>query len=349
MIDMSFDSTWRDQIKDSEGNNLRISWFLMTSEAFRHTTQGINAVPDIFLEHFASNARSFGDEVGWHYHHCGWFESENRRGYGCHPIETFDNSTYGNTTDRQLAAAHLSAFIYKNRLYPAIYRAGWIWENTDFSNWLDSLIPFDYSHNWEEVNPLLDRYHPSAQDLYMAGDQARTIVRSFDPTDWERVRRAFEQANTGEDVIISYYTHNYGSTYVENNPVQRNAEKMHELLTALRREFGVPFRYVGASEALRAVQFKGLCPAYEPSIRVDGRGRNIRIIGDVETFGVPIICFQYSSDRYGLEFMQKLPDNQGWRYRLDYDTTVSYVIATVSRRGATFVSDRFVLIPDSVH
>jgi len=64
IIGQTFDSTWRDSLADSYGSSLKITWFLMTIEGYRHTPQGINAIPEKFLKHFGERLSDYGDEIG---------------------------------------------------------------------------------------------------------------------------------------------------------------------------------------------------------------------------------------------------------------------------------------------
>jgi hypothetical protein len=339
IIDQTFDGTWRDSLKDSFGGHIKFTWFLMTMEGFRYTPQGINAVPDKFLKGFSEKVLEFGDEVGWHYHHADWFWDTQKKQYAWNQIRTFSDSVYREKTDRQLAFAQLASFIYLNRTYPVSFRAGWNWENTDFSNWLDSLIPFDFSNNWNEVNENIIIYRSNRKDIFKSGDLSRHIVRTIEKPDTLFMASLFERAMKGEDVILSHYTHNYGSTNPMNNTLKAKARAVHNLLVQLSDRYAVEFRYCSASEAANLL-LRNNCPdTFSVNVSFDRDKKIVTATSIEHLFGVPVVCFQRKDGSIDGRFMNWNKRLNKWEYRLGLADATSFIIASLNRCGQTFLSE----------
>lgn len=335
IIDQALSPVWRDSLTDSFDEPLKISWFLMTIEGYRPTRQGINAVAGEFLRSYSDAISQLGDEVGWHYHHADWYYDSLTHKTGWNRINTFSGRTYDRLTDRELAMNQLASFVYSNRTYPASFRAGWNWENTDFSNWLDSVIPFDYSHNWNAVDAELSMYHPDSHDLFTSGDLSRTIIRAVDEMDSAYVRSMFELAATGRPIILAYYTHNYGSTVTRNNAIKQKARRFHTLFCRYSDSLGVPFRYSTASEAVNRVRGIKMPAEYRLSVSYDSLSGTLYADRDSSTFGVPLACVMIGGEIVG-SLMELDTDANVWRLRLDTALVDSFLVAGVSKSGEAF-------------
>ena len=336
IVDQALSQTWRDSLTDSFDGSLKISWFLMTIEGYRPTSHGINAVAGEFLRMFSDRIPKLGDEIGWHYHHSDWYHDSLSRKTGWNMIRTFSGRIYNRLSDRELAMSHLASFVYHNRLYPASFRAGWLWENNDFSNWLDSVIPFDYSNNWDAVDEQLFMYHPSTHDLFTPGDLSRSVVRAIDAVDSAYVRSMFELAAAGRPVILAYYTHNYGSTLPRNNAIKQKANRFHTLFCRYSDSLGVPFQYSTASEAVNRTRGIEMPSEYYLSVRYDSSSGTLYAACDSLTFGVLLVCIRIGGEIVG-SLMEHDTDANVWRLRLDTARVDSFLVAGVSKTGETFV------------
>lgn len=336
IIDQALSPAWRDSLTDSFDGSLKISWFLMTIEGYRPTGHGINAVAGEFLRMFSDIVPQLGDEIGWHYHHADWYHDSLSHKTAWNMINTFSGHTYNRQTDRQLAMNQLASFVYYNHIYPASFRAGWNWENTAFSNWLDSVIPFDYSHNWDTVDAELFMYHPSSHDLFTPGDLSRSVIRAVDAVDSAYIRSMFELAATGRPVILAYYTHNYGSTLLRNNAIKAKGVRFRELCGRYSDSLKVPFRYCTASEAVNRLQELESGTGIALSVNYHGDHKSVTVEYDSTMFGVPLICSHVNNDIVGA-FMEWNQSIRKWIYVLDETNVDSFVVAGVSRNGQTFI------------
>ena len=335
----TFDTAWRNRLKDSYGNRLKISWFLMTIEGYRHTFQGINAIPNMFIKNFKNQINNYQDEIGWHYHHSDWYKQKSKNYFQWNLIETFNNTIYRNKTDREIAIQQFASFVYLNRFYPAVFRAGWVWENRDFSNWLDSLIPFDYSHNWSEVDNDLNFYHPNKNNLFESGKLSRTIIKSVEK-DTTYIESLFKKASHGETVLYSYYTHNYGITK-NNNCIISAANRTHSKLKKLSQKYGVKFRYCSASEAAQLMLNIKDSSQYTLNVNFNKSDKSICVSNSNNTFGVPLICYKTTENEIKGAFLSQ--SKNGWYYVINNSSIISFIIASVNKNGNAFVSKDYII------
>ena len=339
LIDQTFETAWRDSLTDSFGGHVKFTWFLMTIEGYRHTPQGINAIPGRFLEQFKDRVLSHGDEVAWHYHHADWCWDEQRQAKGWKLIRTFSDSVYCEKTDRRLAFDQMASFVYLNRVYPASFRSGWNWENTDFSNWLDSLIPFDYSNNWPDIDLSVIAYRPSRKNVFRRGSLSRQVVRCVDRPDTTHLRALFERASAGEDVIFAYYGHNYGGTNRKNNALKTGAAAVQHILADLSNRYGVAYRYCTASDAIS--QYVGShCPdSFGLTVAKNCDENTVTVAVDTLVFGTPIVCWELYNGSISADFMTPDSGQHRWVYNFTHTNVMAFIVAGISRCGQSFLSE----------
>lgn len=338
-IDQTYDSTWRFSLKDSFDCHLKFTYYLMTIEGYRNTRHGVNAVAQVFLKNFQEKVKSFGDEIGWHYHHADWFRDIRTNKIGWNKIETFSDSIYREKPNKEIAMSQFASFVYLNHLYPSTYRAGWIWENTDLSNWLDSLFPSDYSNFWEEVDRNLFLYHPSKEDIFTEGGLSRSIVRSVE-RDSLHMELLFRQAFDGEDVIFSHYTHNYGYTK-NNNSMIRIADLMHKQLQELSTEYGVKFKYCTATEAVNFINEPKCDSLYELNVKIDTNKLVVTVPYHNDVFGTPVIVYKTIDGTINAMFMANHSEKHMWIADLSElsRSNISYIVASVNKCGQIYISN----------
>lgn len=192
-----FSAGWRNQYVDHFGNHPKFTWFVLTSEHIRQT--GNNAAVYDALMRFRPDIESLGDEIAWHYHHCDWYGIDNGKKlterWG--QLLTFNGTDYPNGSDIELCERTLNLLISERGFFPASFRAGWCWENNDFSRWLDEVCPFDLSSappakytaidgqfptnvcDWSTAPVQWVPYHPDTSDYQRPGTMKRLISRSL--------------------------------------------------------------------------------------------------------------------------------------------------------------------------
>jgi hypothetical protein len=270
---------WRKQHSDSWDESPRFTWFVLTSEQLCQAE--VCAAVLRQLEDFADEIKRWGDEIGWHYHHTDWvpvIAGDSLRNTW-NQLITFNGTAYTNGTDIQLCENCLNHLIVDAGFFPLSFRSGWCWENNDFSNWLDDVIPYDLSsipptkafmveHNYPRSGacdwsraPLDWRpYRPDSSDYQRPGNLKRFISRAAAADlayphllDLERELRA------GHDQLLPIAVHSYSN-------LPHVCDDKLSALADFCRERDLRFKFVTATEGFR--RMLGLRRPPVPSLRL---------------------------------------------------------------------------------
>ncbi len=350
-IDQVISPWFRSSYRDSDGGTLRLSWFLATEEAYFH---GEPPNPDIVFEAmtpYMDEARSLGDYFGWHYHHSDWCDLDGDGEYFWNELLTFDGSSYENGPDTLLPQPMLAMLMLEERFYPACYRAGWLWENTDLSNWLEQIVPFDFSnlspfsvapqqvdnlsniYDWSRAPADWSAYHPSPTDYQTPGDMNRWILRSYPGV--SGLDSAFAQAAAGRDVVVSLYTHSF-SDISQFHPGKY-------LYQSAARFPGVRFKYVNALEGARIAA--GLIDSVPPSAVVTRSWNRFAVEFSETLFAPPIGAVRRADGSFALTHPvdhQTLPNGHPlWTFFLEEGSYEDFCAGGVDPAGNAVVTDRY--------
>ena len=214
-MDKLFNRDFRFKFKDSYNNNFKIGWFFLNWTGFienpRNRDFGYHKVRDHYFERYGDLINLYGDEDCWHYHHPAKSKVGNEWG-----LDWSENYEYENIISKQ---------ILERSHFPVTFRAGGTIESNQSSRWLDSWFPFDYSNRSPlKINGIIDWssapsdwsvYRPSPDNFSEIGSGRRYIARTLDldtdlyKIDESEIRKAFHNANEGNDVILSVFDHDY--------------------------------------------------------------------------------------------------------------------------------------------
>ncbi len=222
-------SDWRTKFTDSFGGHPKLTWFLLTSEHICQSA-GCTAIYDE-MEKFSANIKRHGDELAWHYHHTDWQEctSTGKVDTTWTQLVTFNGTLSTQGTDVDLCENVLNHLIAEKHFFPVSFRSGWVWENNDFSRWLENVVPFDLSSSppakiitdgptrcrsnesdWSRAPLAWLPYHPDSADYQRPGKMkrflSRSLVQRFLESDY---RMLAAQADSGFDAILSIPLHSY--------------------------------------------------------------------------------------------------------------------------------------------
>jgi len=261
-IHQVMNSDFRSQYLDSYDRSIKFTFFIETSEAICNSTLSDCAIILAAMEKFREPMLAFGDELAWHYHHVEWRQADwDTSLYFWSQDTTFDSS------DVVVAEKTLNHLLIDYDFFPTLFRSGWTWENTDISNWLDEIVPFDFSNlsplggneppcstvfwdcfDWSRAPTGWTNYHPSRHDYQVPGDCKRAIFRcNCSGMFSSHLAEAFEQAATGSNIYVCAYSHSSGSL---NDFLKRQCIG---LLQIYSEKYNVPYVYATANEAARAV------------------------------------------------------------------------------------------------
>lgn len=250
------DPASRNNYLDSQGSPIRYSWFLMTAEPYCQSFDGdCLTVYDALLDNWAAEIGQWGDDLQLHYHNYVWSDRDG------------DGIFYWNQNlvfDQANLEKMLNQLLIERSFFPTMYRGGWTWENNALSQFLNNVMPFDFSsfpplqnqdvgndpvgniYDWSRAPTTWGWYHPSPTDYQTPGDSNRRMFTCRSYTEFNReLDTAFQTAkNENRKVVVCDYLHNTAYMIPHLNSIY------NELLAQSAAE-EVPFRYVTASQAAR--------------------------------------------------------------------------------------------------
>ncbi len=254
---------WRRQYRDSFGNLPCFSWFIMSHEVFRHAANGGYFCVYDALAKYRESIVEYGDEIAWHYHHADWSDPNGDGKSSWNQLTTFDGTNYYHGSDVEIAERFLNYLLLDRGFFPTAFRAGWVWENNDFSRWLENIIPYDFSsyppnksasndheplrnqYDWSRSPRSYSGYHPHFRDYQKIGRMHRWIFRTIAPNnrrEWGKIFRAAKYT----DQILCFTAHSYDNLVADIDNFLSDLLLMGDSL-------GVPLMFVSASQAGAAV------------------------------------------------------------------------------------------------
>ncbi len=292
--------------RDRSGQPMRFSWFILDwvgyreddpSYAKRKQVSGFHQILDRYRTNVLSDATlaKSGDGLYWHYHHppkdgsWGW------------------NRNWG---DSRWYEAVLNKKILERNFFSSVFRAGGYVEDDAASGWLERFIPFDYSNNspavkegaydWSRAPRDWLPYHPAANDYQSKGAMRRVIVRGLpvaakggSNTLTERdVVLAFELAAAGKQPILSYVTHDYYKSAMEEFALA------HRFLEKVAKKFPtVHWEYRNALDAVRESLSLRSPPRLSLTV-TKNKAKEFTIQANHQVFGgMPYVAVRYEDGR----------------------------------------------------
>ena len=302
------DGRWRSRYTDAAGGHPKITWFVMTHEAFLHAPESSACVVYDAMMTYRDEISEYGDELAWHYHHAYWIDPDGDGTSSWNQLTTFDGRPYTHGTDVAMAEGMLNRLLVDCGFFPTAFRSGWIWEDNALSLWLDDIIPFDFSaspqnrgkkgrpeparnqFDWTTAPTTYAGYHPDERNYQSVGSMRRWIFRTIAPNtrrEWQRILRA---AQTGDHQVLCYTAHSY-----EN--LRRDIDDFLPALLLLADSMGIPVTFATATQAGAAIGSYDQVPKPELSLFSDHGGVAIR--SNVQIFQpVPYCVMQDSSGLY---------------------------------------------------
>jgi hypothetical protein len=335
-------SSWRHQYRDAEGRPPRFTWFIMSHEALRHAINTDDlAVYDTLMK-FREDMQSFADEIAWHYHHADWtdFDGDGRSAWN--QLTTFDRTPYFDGTDKEIAESQLNDLLLRRNFFPTSFRAGWVWENNDFSRWLEGIIPFDYSayppnknqaanheplrniYDWSRAPRTYSGYHPYDRDYQKTGRMHRWIFRSLAPNnrkEWEKILLA---AVAGPDQIFCYTGHSYDN-------LRKDIDNFLPELLRLGDSLQVKLVFATATEAGAAIAGH---PTKSPlQLDIEVVHDTLLIRADQPLFQQTPYCVLVDASGLGTRVYPRPDGDQLWRFDISGRKGIEFICAGCDNCG----------------
>lgn len=273
------DPAFRSGLRDPFGTPMKLTWWTMGGNVFRHSTNSNVPYPSAMVfslinQYHGERLRQWGDELTLHYHTWVWTDDNG------------DGTYYWNQARRfeQTAAdfdATLADMLLDQNLFPVSFRSGWHAMDNDWQHRLDEVLPYSLHNDWpaKRVDPTepLDNiydwsrspstfvpFHPSSTDYQVPGGGPGWNVRSvyLSRADSAFMDKIFAQAALGLDQVVCLWAH------LPETDFPDNLLKAHTSATkALPRYPGVTYRYCTGVEAMQ--RWLGVTDSTGPVINVE--------------------------------------------------------------------------------
>jgi len=176
---------YRSKFSDSFGNQLKLTWWLMSGNIFRYSTNlnvpfGNLIVPYEAKKYYGNLFAQFNDELTLHYHTFVWSDYDGDGVYYWNQAKNFNECK----SDFYFT---LSQMLLEEEIFPVSFRSGWNFMSNEWQAELDKLIPFsmhneapayhndeqeplDNLYDWRQATQEFVPYHPSKENYQLAGN-----------------------------------------------------------------------------------------------------------------------------------------------------------------------------------
>ncbi len=257
------DPGFRLPLKDSYGTPVKLTWWMMAGNIFRHATNTNVPNPNTMTLYLMKKTqgellRSWGDELTLHYHTFVWTDYDGNGTYYWNQALSFPESS----DDFDVTLAEM---LLEEETFPVSFRSGWHAMDNHWQQRLDVLLPYSLHNDWparrtDTTEPLDNTYdwsrapssfvpfHPSPTDYQVPGSCNGWNVRSeyMASVDSAFMDAVFAKAASGIDQVVCLWAHLPETDFLDN--IRKVDASTHK---ALQRFPGLRFRYCTAIEAMQ--------------------------------------------------------------------------------------------------
>ena len=257
------DPAMRDRYRDSYGQPLKFTWWMMAGNIFRdadNVNVPIANTMNLYLmkKYHGDALREFGDELTLHYHTFVWSDYIGAGNFYWNQSRTFNEC-------REDFDVTVAQYLLEEEVFPVSFRSGWHFMDDGWQQHLDEILPFSLHNNWPAAvawpagqpvggvenwslaSPMFIPFHPSTTNYQVAGDGPGWNVRSvkMPGVSASLLAGIFEQAAAGIPQVACFWSHlpEYYMFSVSNTTA------LIEQAAAGHPE--VRFRYCTATEAMQ--------------------------------------------------------------------------------------------------
>ena len=304
---------FRSGMVDSYGTPVRLTWWMMAGNIFRHATNTniphANTMTLHLMKRYQGAAvRTFHDELTLHYHTFVWSDYDADGRWYWNQAHSFAESA----DDFDVT---LAAMLLEEETFPVSFRSGWHAMDNGWQARLDALIPFSLHNDWpakrsqttEPIDNVYDwsrapstfiPFHPSPSDYQVPGSGAGWNVRSryMSAADSSFMAKIFAEAAAGKDQVVCLWAHLPETDFLDN------IRKVHaSTVKAASRYPGIPFRYCTATEAMQ--RWLGSADTTRPAVTFEeireGTGIRWRVTSGEPIFqAAPFVAAKTRYDDY---------------------------------------------------
>jgi len=260
------DATWRNQLTDSYGTPMKLTWWMMAGNIFRHATNTNVPLPNTMtmylMKKYQGDAiQTFGDELTLHYHTFVWTDYDGDGVFWWNQAADFNES-------RADFDVTLAQFLLEHEVFPVSFRSGWHAMDDNWQHYLDEILPYSMHNDWpakrtDPTEPIDNEFdwsmspstwipwHPSPSDYRVPGPGKGWNLRSkhIGNVDSTLMNTLFSQADQGIDQVACLWGH------LPETDFLTNLEKINDIAHHIATYYpGVDFVYASAIEAMQKWQ-----------------------------------------------------------------------------------------------
>ncbi len=257
------DPSFREGLKDSYGNTLKLTWWIMGGNTFRYATNTNIPLPNTMVMYLMKKyhmdaIQHWGDELSLHYHTWVWYDYNGDGKFYWNQAQNFPQTK----DDFDVIMAQ---YLLEEDVYPVSFRSGWHYMDNDWQNYLNTLLPYsmhddypnvhvdtlepiDNDYDWSKSSSEFVPFHPSTTNYQLPGDGKGWDLRSIYMArmDTSLMGHVFSQAQKGIDQVVCLWAHLPEADFTDN--IKRIDSLAHEVAAKYP---GIKFRYCTAVEAMQ--------------------------------------------------------------------------------------------------
>lgn len=236
--------SFRNQITDSYGNKLKMTWWMIGGNMFRYALN--NNVPlgntmalYLMKKYYGDKIDQWEDELSLHYHTFHWSDYDGDGKFWWNQAKTFLETK----EDFDLT---LAQFLTEEKIFPISFRSGWHFMDNDWQRYLNELLPYSLHNDWPakrtDVEEPTDNnfdwslatsefipFHPSYENYQLPGDGKGWNVRSkyMGNVTQNLMNDIFSKANQDKDQLVCLWSHlpdqNFINEIIQVNNITQQA------------------------------------------------------------------------------------------------------------------------------
>lgn len=254
---------FRNRIKDSHGQPLRFTWFMLDGSVISHNTNPEVRYPwisnlEMMKRYHGDDVKALGDEFSFHYHDWIWNDPDHDGIFHWNQSSQF--SQY-----REDFIETLGHIIIEGGILPTSFRSGWHYMDNQWETCIDSLIPYrfentspdrhadtteptDNIYDWSRASLQWIPYHPDSADYQSQGNLKgwETRCMYMKSATIDRISEVFSKAFQGDDQVVTIWSHLPESDFPEQ------IVEVDSVIQLAKDDFPeIEYTYTTATEAMK--------------------------------------------------------------------------------------------------
>lgn len=219
------DPNFRSAFRDSYGQPLKLTWWLMAGNIYRESLNLNVPNPNVMSLHlmkkyYGDLARQLGDELSLHYHTFVWSDYVGMGDFYWNQARDFNECR----EDFDVTLAH---FLLEEEVFPVSFRSGWHYMDNEWQARLEEVLPFSLDNDypvhtywpaWQPAGNIMDwslatsnfvPFHPAVDNYQVPGNLKGWNVRSVKLQNLTTnvVNAIFEEAANGTPQVACLWDH----------------------------------------------------------------------------------------------------------------------------------------------